>query len=247
MKRKSHSSRASCNQLYRLYLQIFRANKSCCHEFSLPWFRRETLIASKWFKASLTRLLGSWKVFARCCWSSTYSSWLHHVGFPGGVCRESEWVCKGLHMLRSCMSIRSRLLGGNFMVFSVFFIVFTVAFARCLHDKGWLLKPCSCSANQIFSRDPAEKLAGFSTWDLLETEIKLRVLLEQHNYIFFGAMLSFDELFECLVLLIACRMSGNFSWQTAVLHWPFLRPMIAWAWVDNSGRPWICWDDESIY
>lgn len=41
-------------------------------------------------------------------------------------------------------------------------------------------------------------------------------------------MLSFDELFECLVLLIACRMSGNFSWQTAVLHWPFLRPMIAW-------------------
>ena len=126
------------------------------------------------------------------------------------------------------MSIRSRLLGGNFMVFSVFFIVFTVAFARCLHDKGWLLKPCSCSANQIFSRDPAEKLAGFSTWDLLETEIKLRVLLEQHNYIFFGAMLSFDELFECLVLLIACRMSGNFSWQTAVLHWPFLRPMIAW-------------------
>ena len=114
------------------------------------------------------------------------------------------------------------------MVFSVFFIVFTVAFARCLHDKGWLLKPCSCSANQIFSRDPAEKLAGFSTWDLLETEIKLRVLLEQHNYIFFGAMLSFDELFECLVLLIACRMSGNFSWQSAVLHWPFLRPMIAW-------------------
>ena len=62
----------------------------------------------------------------------------------------------------------------------------------------------------------------------METEIKLRVLLEQHNYIFFGAMLSFDELFECLVLLIACRMSGNFSWQTAVLHWPFLRPMIAW-------------------
>ena len=41
-------------------------------------------------------------------------------------------------------------------------------------------------------------------------------------------MLSFDELFECLVLLIACRMSGKFSWQTAVLHWPFLRPMIAW-------------------
>lgn len=41
-------------------------------------------------------------------------------------------------------------------------------------------------------------------------------------------MLSFDELFECLVLLIACRMSGNFSWQTVVLHWPFLRPMIAW-------------------
>lgn len=79
MKRKSHSSRASCNQLYRLYLQIFRANKSCCHEFSLPWFLRETLIASKWFKASLTRLLDSWKVFARCCWSSTYSSWLHHV------------------------------------------------------------------------------------------------------------------------------------------------------------------------
>ena len=77
-----------------------------------------------------------------------------------GVCRESEWVCKGLHMLRSCMSIRSRLVGGNFMVFSVFFIVFT-AFARCLHDKGWLLKPCSCSANKIFSRDPAEKLAGF--------------------------------------------------------------------------------------
>ena len=41
-------------------------------------------------------------------------------------------------------------------------------------------------------------------------------------------MLSFDELFDCLVLLIACRMSGKFSWQTAVLHWPFLRPMIAW-------------------
>ena len=61
----------------RLYLQIFRANRSCGHEFSLPWFRRETLIASKWFKASLTRLLVSWKVFARCCWSSTYSSWLH--------------------------------------------------------------------------------------------------------------------------------------------------------------------------
>ena len=41
-------------------------------------------------------------------------------------------------------------------------------------------------------------------------------------------MLTFDQLFECLVLLIACRMSGKFSWQTAVLHWPFLRPMIAW-------------------
>ena len=41
-------------------------------------------------------------------------------------------------------------------------------------------------------------------------------------------MLCFDELFECLVLLIACRMNGKFSWQTAILHWPFLRPMIAW-------------------
>ena len=41
-------------------------------------------------------------------------------------------------------------------------------------------------------------------------------------------MLCFDELFECLVLLIACRMNGKFSWQTAILHWPFSRPMIAW-------------------
>ena len=62
-------------------------------------------------------------------------------------------------MLRSCMSIRSRLVGGNFMVFSVFFIDFTLAFARCLHDQGRLFERGSCLANMFFSRDPTEKSA----------------------------------------------------------------------------------------
>ena len=44
------------------------------YEFSLPWLRRETLIVSKWFRASLTRLLVSWNVCALCCWSKTYSA-----------------------------------------------------------------------------------------------------------------------------------------------------------------------------
>ena len=53
-------------------------------------------------------------------------------------------------MLRSCMSIRSRLVGGNFMVFSMFFMGFTSAFARCFHDLGCLFEPGSCLANMFF-------------------------------------------------------------------------------------------------
>ena len=41
-------------------------------------------------------------------------------------------------------------------------------------------------------------------------------------------MLSFDAVFECLVLLIACRMSGKVSWQPAVSQWPYLRTIIPW-------------------
>ena len=38
-------------------------------------------------------------------------------------------------------------------------------------------------------------------------------------------MLSFDAVIERLVLLIACRMSGIFFWQSAVSQWPHLRPL----------------------
>eukprot|EP00435_Cladocopium_sp_Y103_P073369 s395_g43.t1 len=41
-------------------------------------------------------------------------------------------------------------------------------------------------------------------------------------------MLSFDAVLECVMRLIACRMSGKFAWQIAVLQWPFLRPIIPW-------------------
>ena len=36
------------------------------------------------------------------------------------------------------------------MVFSVFFIGFTLTFARCLHDQGCLFEPGSCLANMFF-------------------------------------------------------------------------------------------------
>ena len=84
-------------------------------------------------------------------------------------------------MLRSCMSIRNRLGGGNIMVFSVFFIGFTVAFARCLHDQGCLFEPGSCLANMFFSRDPAEKIAWFLNLRFVGKRNKVVCFFEHHN------------------------------------------------------------------
>ena len=67
---------------------------------------------------------------------STEKSQNNIVGLPGGFAVRRNEFAEGKHMLRSCMSIRYRLVGRNFMVFSMFFIGFTLTFARCLRDQG---------------------------------------------------------------------------------------------------------------
>ena len=64
------------------------------------------------------------------------------LGLPGGFAvsrnefaRRVTYV-KIMYVHPQPFSLTKEDVGGNFMVFSVFFIGFTLAFARCLHDKG---------------------------------------------------------------------------------------------------------------
>ena len=135
---------------------------------------------------------------------------------------------------------------GNFMVLSVFFIGFTLACARCLHDQGWLFEPGSCVANKIFSRDPAEKLA----WVL-----NLRFVGKRNKVVCSIWTSKLDFLRGHVEFRWTVRMFGAIDcvpheWKLFVADCSSSLALFAaydcMAWVDNSGRPWICWDDESI-
>ena len=146
------------------------------------------------------------------------------------------------------MIIRSRLVGANFMVFALFFMCFALAFARSLHDQGWLFEHSSCVPNKIFARDPAEKNHMiFELKDLWDTD----KVVVRDTWFELQKQISFSHVdFRSIIRMFGAIDRVPHEWQIFLADCSsslaFFAAYDCMAWVDNSGRPWICGDDESI-